>query len=159
MPNFPPVMPLPDHRPGQQIIRLPVFPIGIPHPETFSPLLHFLYSKNQTKLVMDLVALPPPPTLFDDPNQLVEYANRLALTYTEVALVQFSARVHGLWQNACGFNIDNMQLWDTLDLLWEVLLTALAIATGQPQLMIPKYSSQTQPGVPPFPSTTTPSAT
>jgi hypothetical protein len=108
---------------------------------------------------MDLVALPPPPMLFDDPNQLVEYANRLALTYTEVALVQFSARVHGLWQNACGFSIDNMQLWDTLDLLWEVLLTALAIATGQPQLMIPKNSSKTQPGVLPFPSTTTSSAT
>jgi len=52
-----------------------------------------------------------------------------------------------------------MQLWDTLDLLWEVLLTALAIATGQPQLMIPKYSSKTQSGVPPFPSTTTSSAT
>ncbi len=145
MPNFPPVMPLPDHRPGQQFIRVPVFPIGIPHPETFSPLLHFLYSKNQTKLIMDLVALPPPPMLFDDPNQLVEYANRLALTYTEVALVQFSARVHGLWQNACGFSIDNMQLWDTLDLLWEVLLTALAIATGQPQLMIPKNPSKAQP--------------
>jgi len=137
MPSFPPTLPLPTEHSDQQSIRVPVFVIAVPHPETFAPLLVFLYVKNSLGLTQELLPIRPPPTLFEDRSQIIRYASELAKTFTEATLVLLAVKIHGFWQNVCAFVIDNEQLWDTLDVLWEVLLTALAISTGNPHLMIP----------------------
>lgn len=145
MPKFPPTLPLPPFQPGQQTIRVPVFPIAVPHAESFPQLLKFLYCKRPMSLIREMIPLPPPPMLAEDPAQVIQYATELAHTFTDAKLLHLSSEVHGLWRNLCGFNIDNEQLWDTLDLIWKVLLTALAISTGKPELMITKQPSSDVP--------------
>lgn len=137
MPSFPPTLPLPSEPSDLRSIRVPVFLINVPNPETFAALLIFLYVKNSMRLTMDLLPIRPPPTLFEDRSQIIRYASELAKTLTEAALVRLAVKIHGFWQNVCAFVIDNEQLWDTLDVLWEVSLTSLAISTGKPHLMIP----------------------
>jgi hypothetical protein len=44
--------------------------------------------------------------------------------------------VHGLWQNVCALGIFDDGLWETIDFAWRILLTAIAIGTGNPQAMI-----------------------
>lgn len=114
---------------GQRKIKLPVFVLNIPHPESFRALLIHLYVKDPFRLVRDLMPLNPPPTLFSDPSQVSQYASKLAMTFTGGALINFSSRVHGLWQNSCAFGVDDDLLWMVIETLWEVYISALTIST------------------------------
>ncbi|KAF9525271.1 hypothetical protein CPB83DRAFT_796601 [Crepidotus variabilis] len=144
MPKFPPMLPLPPHQAGSQTVRVPVFPISVPHATSFPQLLKFLYCKRPTSLIREMIPLAPPPGLFEDqdPSQVIHYATELAKTFTDAKLVQVAGEVHGLWRNLCGFCVDDELLWNTLDLMWRICLTALAISTGKPEVMISPPSTQ-----------------
>ena len=142
MPPFPPTPTIPTDQPSPQVIKLPVLFITIPHPESFTALLVYLYCKDPTKLAKDLMPLPPPPTLFEDHSQVMQYATKLAMTFTEVALLRIASLVHGLWQNVCAFSIDNETLWTTIDTLWEVFISALTMSTGQRQPALAQSQQQ-----------------
>ncbi|KAK7042274.1 Clampless1 Clp1 protein [Favolaschia claudopus] len=97
-----------------------------------------------------LTPSPSPPTyLSDDRTQLVvprakvlpSFATHLAETYTAQALLRHINSVHGLWQNACVLGVLIDELWDMIDLAWEVLLTAMAISQGKAHLMLIRPSS------------------
>jgi hypothetical protein len=115
---------------------VPVQPLCLPSPSTFSLLSSFLYTKRTDHLLKALLPCPPPPKLEDDPSLLPAFAGRLAGTYTAQALLLHVTSVHGLWQNACVLGVYVDELWDQIDLAWEVLLTAMAISQGTPQLML-----------------------
>ncbi|KAF7342072.1 Clampless1 Clp1 protein [Mycena venus] len=115
---------------------VPVQPLCLPSPTTFSLLSSFLYTKRADHLLKALLPCPPPPTLGDDRTKLPAFAGRLAGTYTAQALLLHVNSVHGLWQNACVLGVYTDELWDTIDLAWEVLLTAMAISQGMPHLML-----------------------
>ncbi|KAJ7846111.1 clampless1 Clp1 protein [Mycena olivaceomarginata] len=104
---------------GCNQLVVPVQPLCLPSPATFSLLSSFLYTKRK----------------------LPAFAGRLAGTYTAQALLLHVNSVHGLWQNACVLGVYVDELWDAIDLAWEVLLTAMAISQGTPHLMLRRPSS------------------
>ncbi|KAJ7507360.1 hypothetical protein B0H11DRAFT_1705894 [Mycena galericulata] len=120
---------------------VPVQPLCLPSPATFSFLSTFLYTKRVDHLLKSLLPCPPPPKLDADRTLLPAFAARLAGTYTSQALLLHVNSVHGLWQNACVLGVFVDELWDTIDLAWEVLLTAMAISAGTPHLMLKRPSS------------------
>ncbi|KAJ7777931.1 hypothetical protein DFH07DRAFT_713316, partial [Mycena maculata] len=120
---------------------IPVQPLCLPSPATFSFLSTFLYTKRVDHLLKALLPCPPPPKLDDDRTLLPAFAGRLAETYTSQALLLHVNSVHGLWQNVCVLGVFVDELWDTIDLAWEVLLTAMAISAGTPYLMLKRPSS------------------
>jgi hypothetical protein len=143
MPLFPPT-PAVSTDGSPQVLKLPVFVVTIPHPPSFTSLLVYLYCKNPVKLAKDLMPLPPPATLFEDHSQVIPYATKLAVTFTDVVLLRFASLVHGVWQNACAFAIDDETLWTAIDTLWEVFISALRMSTGQRQPAAQSSSAQQQ---------------
>ncbi|KAJ7326251.1 hypothetical protein DFH08DRAFT_1027093 [Mycena albidolilacea] len=126
---------------GCNQLVVPVQPLCLPSPATFSLLSSFLYTKRADHLLKALLPCAPPPTLDDDRSKLPAFAGRLAGTYTAQALLLHVNSVHGLWQNACVLGVYVDELWDAIDLAWEVLLTAMAISQGMPHLMLRRPSS------------------
>ncbi|KAJ6588557.1 hypothetical protein B0H19DRAFT_1057715 [Mycena capillaripes] len=126
---------------------VPVQPLCLPSPTTFSLLSSFLYTKRADHLLKALLPSPPPPKLDDDRTLLPGFAARLAGTYTAQALLLHVNSVHGLWQNVCVLGVYDDELWYQIDLAWEVLLTAMAISQGTPHLMLKRPSSPPPPPV------------
>ncbi|KAJ7248135.1 hypothetical protein B0H12DRAFT_726805 [Mycena haematopus] len=124
---------------------VPVQPLCLPSPATYFLLSSFLYTKRADHLLKALLPCPPPPALDDDRTLLPAFAGRLASTYTAQALLLHVTSVHGLWQNACVLGVFVDELFDTIDLAWEVLLTAMAISQGTPELMLKRPSSPPPP--------------
>lgn len=133
LPPFPPSAP----QSTPQGVTVPVRPLCLPAPQTYPQLSSFLYSKRTDLLLQSLMPCPPSTNLETDPSELPKFATKLAGTYTSQALLQHTMTVHGLWQNVCALGIFDDCLWDTIDLAWQVLLTAIAIGTGAPQAMLP----------------------
>lgn len=69
----------------------------------------------------------------------------LAGMYTPPALLYQAMAVHGLWQNVCALGIFDDELWDMMDLAWEVMLSAVAIAIGSPEKMLGTESGSANP--------------
>ncbi|KAF7366432.1 Clampless1 Clp1 protein [Mycena sanguinolenta] len=116
-----------------------------PSPASYPLLSTFLYTKRADHLLKSLLPTPPPQKLDDDRTLLPAFAGRLASTYTAQALLLHVTTVHGLWQNACVLGVFVDELFDTIDLAWEVLLTAMAISQGTPHLMLKRPSSPPPP--------------
>lgn len=143
---------LPPFRPTSEAIRsagpektlreviLPVRPICLPSAQTYPQLSSFLYTKRTDALLASMMPCLPPQSLADQ-SEITAFATRLAGTYTIQALLQHAMTVHGLWGNVCALGIFDDALWETIDLAWQVLLTAIAIGTGNPQSMIPPTSA------------------
>lgn len=96
---------------------LPVVPLCLPAPETFATLQHYLYTKRTDTLLAALV-----PSLSSLPAQPVS------------TLLQRATVIHGLWRNVCALGVSDEQLWRTMDVAWEAVLRALAVATSQPSM-------------------------
>ncbi|KAI0050342.1 hypothetical protein FA95DRAFT_1487496 [Auriscalpium vulgare] len=138
LPALPPSHPTPPTTPGSRI-TVPVVPLCLPSPPTFPHLSAYLYGKRADVLLASLLPCAPPAfdkSGTDEDRQraaIKQFASKLAATYTPHALLQHAMRVNGLWRNACVLGVFDDALWATIDLAWEVLLYALAIATGNPQ--------------------------
>lgn len=118
-------------------ITIPVRPISLPSPETYPQLSSFLYTKHTNALLSSMLPCLPPRTLSNEQSEVTAFATRLAATYTMQALVRHCTTIIGLWSNVCALGIADGSLWETIDLAWKVLLTAIAIANGTPERMIP----------------------
>ncbi|KAI0059984.1 hypothetical protein BV25DRAFT_1808084 [Artomyces pyxidatus] len=140
LPSLPDSHPIIPETPGSSI-TVPVVPLCIPSPQTYPHLSAYLYIKRADILLSQLLPCPPPPAVATPPDDsesaqkdaIMTFAGKLAATYTPHALLQYAMRVNGLWRNACALGIFDDGLWATMDLAWEIVLCALAIATGNPQ--------------------------
>lgn len=128
-------------------ITVPILPLRIPYPNGFPALSAYLYTKDTKPLLASI--LPPAPripaTIETDRSQISLYANMLAGMYTPPALLYQAMAVHGLWQNVCALGIFDDELWDMMDLAWEVMLSAVAIAIGSPEKMLGTESGSANP--------------
>jgi hypothetical protein len=146
LPKFPSPLPAALPEEGIRKIDVPVWPLCLPSPATYPHLSTYLYSKR-TDLFMKSVLPRPPPSAFQlrDPSQVSGFARELAETFTVQTLVKHALMVFGVWQNVCALGVFEDNLWETLDTLWELLLTSIAIGTGSlstlappsPQLPVP----------------------
>jgi hypothetical protein len=135
LPQLPPSTPSPTNV-GDQI-KIPIVPLCIPSPQTFPRLSAYLYTKNSFSLLTSLLSTRPPLSLtLEDEYTIRQFAGRLAGTYTTQALLHQIMMVNGLWRNVCALGIFDGGIWSAMDIAWEALLTALAIATGNPSAIM-----------------------
>jgi len=124
-------------------ITVPVVPLCIPAPELYTPLSVYLYTKRLDMLLQSLLPALPTTSLnvYTSPDEtseeatkqregLLSFAQRLAATYTPHALLSYAMRVNGLWRNVCALGIFESKIWAAMDFAWEVLILAMAMATG-----------------------------
>ena len=115
-------------------MTLPVIPLCIPSPETFSQLSAYLYTKNGSQLLASLLPtrMLTPPSILSldhaldvDSPELQQYSGELRATYTPYALLMHAMTINGLWRNVCALGVFDDQLWEVLDLAWDAVLGAL----------------------------------
>jgi len=58
--------------------------------------------------------------------EVQQFSTKLRATYTLHALLARAMTINGLWRNVCALGIFDAQLWEILDLVWEVVIGALA---------------------------------
>ena len=73
---------------------------------------------------------PPASTFQQDQSKVPDFAKELAETFTVRTLIKHILTVYGVWQNVCAMGVFDDNLWETLDILWELLLTSIVIGTG-----------------------------
>ncbi|KAF8918115.1 hypothetical protein CPB85DRAFT_113041 [Mucidula mucida] len=137
--------------------HVPVQPFCLPHPPSYGPLSQYLYTHRQDVLFSTLCAPMPAPKFFpsqahvstSEPLSLSMedmrvFARELSETYTQHKLLQSISTIHGLYKNVVALGIHDDGLWEVLDVLWGVYLTAVGwkvegIATGE---VLPNFSAE-----------------
>lgn len=123
-------------------MTIPVVPLCIPSPETFSKLSAYLYTKEASWLLATLLptgTLTPASILsldyYIDGNspELQQYQAKLRTTYTPHALLMYAVAINGLWRNVCALGVFDDQLWEVMDLAWEAIIGALNWKEGAPE--------------------------
>ena len=121
-------------------VLLPVLPLNLPSPAAFKILHTYLYDHSLEGLMRSLFPLPSPfvqslshhtiqSTLASGSSlhQLSTYLSS-ATGGSLQALTTHAAHVKELWQDIVALGIHDPELWDALDLSWEVVLGALNLA-------------------------------
>ncbi|KAF8501863.1 hypothetical protein BU17DRAFT_71967 [Hysterangium stoloniferum] len=93
---------------------LPVIPLCVPEPASFPLLMHYLYTKRPDRL---FAALLPA-------------GASVATTFMVQAVLAHAASVHVLWSNVIAMGVFDDGLSKSVEMVWEVLVEALAISTG-----------------------------
>ncbi|KAF8186402.1 hypothetical protein BJ912DRAFT_971689 [Pholiota molesta] len=128
-------------------------PAAIPAPcaRVLPTTLDYLYTKQVHFLLRSFLPGPPPRDLMTNPMRPRGYALYLAQTFTTPAMLKCIYSLEGLWQNVCQLGVYDDNLWEAMDVMWQTLLTALAIASGNPSLMLPHPNpSASRPAISPM---------
>jgi hypothetical protein len=149
MPERIPSEPSSSSRPQDVQITLPTQSLCVPSPESYAPLARYIYHKDTLKLLTELLPVAPDADFEANQAQVSSFGTFIGRNCELSKIVSRMTLINGLWKNACALQVhdDWDGLWDTIELAWEVILTALAVATGKPELMIPA-DSQTPPPTP-----------
>jgi len=130
----------PSSGPSSGSVHLPVLPLTLPSPAAFKLLHTYLYDHSLEGLMRSLFPLPSPfvqslshhtiqSTLASGSSlhQLSSYLCSSTAGSLQ-ALTTHAAHVKELWQDIVALGIHDPELWDALDLSWEVVLGALNLA-------------------------------
>ncbi|TFY69599.1 hypothetical protein EVG20_g3079 [Dentipellis fragilis] len=151
LPALPESHPQPPSTDGESI-TVPVVPLGLPSPHSFPQLTSYLYTKRVDTLLLALLPCAPPAPLQPSPDSedreaeqkamIAQFARKLSATFTPHALLQRTLFIYGMWKNVCALGIFDDNLWLVMELAWEVMMCAMAYATGNTsvQPMPPMYS-------------------
>ncbi|GLB39721.1 putative homolog of CLP1 of Coprinus cinereus and of Schizophyllum commune [Lyophyllum shimeji] len=137
-----PRLPPSHQQPHSPTLQLPVLPLSIPSPAAFTILRSFMYDH---RLESVLKALFPVPSSFlqslshekvqaalasgSTLHQLSSYLCSSASSNLHT-LTTHAMHVKELWQDMVALGLHDPELWDTLDLAWEVVLGALNLAAA-----------------------------
>ncbi|PCH35746.1 hypothetical protein WOLCODRAFT_20136 [Wolfiporia cocos MD-104 SS10] len=122
--------PPPALAPGSEI-TLPVVPVRVADVPAFPTFMEYVYNKRADLLLARLLPDTAPDAAAQTaPRAIVAYAEQLAATCPVPALLHQVRVVRGVWANAAAFGVYDAGLWAALDLAWEIILHALAFATG-----------------------------
>lgn len=123
-------------------LHLPVVPLALPSPAAFKVLHGYLYSHSLEAVLKSLFPLPSgftqglshytvQATLSSGStlHQLSSYLCSSAGSNLQV-LTNHAAHVKELWQDMVVLGLNDPELWDTLDLAWEITLGALNLAAS-----------------------------
>ncbi|TFK52754.1 hypothetical protein OE88DRAFT_1656321 [Heliocybe sulcata] len=133
IPSFPKPSPASDS--GR--VTIPIVPLTVPSASTF-PLLHaYLYTKRLDALLTNLLPIPLQllPSATPTPDELKRASHHLASTamFSADHLTRYVSLVHSLWKNIVALGVFEKELWQALDLAWEVVVGAVHIANGARQ--------------------------
>ncbi|KAJ7618611.1 hypothetical protein FB45DRAFT_1033806 [Roridomyces roridus] len=130
---------------------LPVLPFSLPSPQAFTILHPYMYTHRLDAALAGLLPLLPafletlaPGPSTDAPHARVSAAlsSRSAIHALAAhlaasaggslsALMAHARHVKELWQDMVALGLYDAELWDALDLAWEVVLAALNLAAAQ----------------------------
>ncbi|KAJ7629419.1 hypothetical protein DFH06DRAFT_719742 [Mycena polygramma] len=137
LPRLPPPAPRPR---ASGSIHLPVLPLALPSAPAFSILHAFMYSKRLDAVLTALFPIPPHflralthktvrAALQSGPDLHHLSAHLCAASAANVqVLMTHTAHVKELWQDMVALGIDDVALWDTVELAYEIVLGALNLA-------------------------------
>lgn len=125
-------------------VSIPVLPLAVPSPAAFQTLHQFLYTHNVAGLLSALLPSLPSAflatvsspvihsTLASGPKLHQLSAHLVSRTQGQKTQVLMSQAQHitALWRNAVALGVHDGELWDSIDLAWEVVLGSLNLAAG-----------------------------
>lgn len=124
------------------LLHLPVLPLALPSPAAFKVLHGYLYNHSLDGILKSLFPLPAgfvhglshhtvQSTLASGStlHQLSTYLCSSAGSSLQ-ALTIHAAHVKELWQDMVALGLHDPELWDTVDLAWEIILGALNLAAA-----------------------------
>ncbi|KAF5350607.1 hypothetical protein D9756_008652 [Leucocoprinus leucothites] len=142
LPALPPSNPIPSVNGN---LTLPVLPLTLPSPAAFHVIHQYLYT-HRLDAVMTSLGFPASAfqqnlthqnvrAALQSPDALHQLAVRLCqhTSGNLGKLTALTARVKDLWQDMVSLGLYEQELWDTLDLAWEILLGALNLAAANQQ--------------------------
>lgn len=119
---------------------MPVLPLSLPSPAAFSILHQFMYHHRLDTVLKALIPLPSQflhnlshqtvQSTMASPNMLHQLSSYLCSSAASNigALTTHAAHVKELWQDMVALGLHDPELWDAVDLAWEVVLGALNLA-------------------------------
>ncbi|KAJ7441238.1 hypothetical protein FB451DRAFT_1441438 [Mycena latifolia] len=121
--KLPHLLPMPPPAPSRAAsATLPILLLTLPSPQAFAILHAFLYTH---RLAPALAALLPLPPRSSSPSRMPRSPPRS----TAPPRAMRSRPTCELWQDMVALSMYDAELWDALDLAWEVVLGALNLAT------------------------------
>ncbi|KAI6132915.1 hypothetical protein EV401DRAFT_1914900 [Pisolithus croceorrhizus] len=124
-------------------VTLPVLSLSVPSPSAFAPLHAFLYTHSVANLLSALLPAVPSNflstltshqalrgTLASGPALHSLSAHLMSSAPGLSALTGVAQRIAAVWRNAVALGIHDPELWDCLDLAWEVVLGAMNLGAG-----------------------------
>ena len=128
-------------------VTIPVIPLSVPSPAAFQTLHQYLYSHNIAQLLSTLIPSIPPQFLSTLSSQSIRStlgtgsklhqlsAHCFSQTRAEGGhptqiLMGQAQHINALWRNAVALGCSDNDLWDVIDLAWEVILGSLNLAAG-----------------------------
>ena len=128
--------------PSSSTLRAPVLPLALPSPAAFHVIHAYLYNHHLGGVLQALFPLPSGfvqslshntvlSTLASGTtlHQLSSYLCSSAGSSLQI-LTTHAAHVKELWQDLVALGLCDSELWDTVDLAWEVVLGALNLAAA-----------------------------
>lgn len=126
--------------PVSHTLHLPVIPMAVPSPAAFAVLRSFMYDHRLDSVLKALFPLPGN-FLMNLSHSTVratmtsgQALHQLSLYLCEASghdlqkLTMHTAHVKDLWQDMVALGLFDTELWDTLDLAWEIVLGAMNLA-------------------------------
>ncbi|KAF9238976.1 hypothetical protein BU15DRAFT_88193 [Melanogaster broomeanus] len=124
-------------------VTLPVLPLTVPSPAAFAPLHAFLYTHSVPQLLSTLLPAVPASflstltspqalrgTLASGPALHKLSAHLLSSAPGMGALTGVAQNIAAVWRNAVALGVHDPELWDCLDLAWEIVLGAMNLGAG-----------------------------
>ncbi|KAF8557510.1 hypothetical protein OG21DRAFT_1505236 [Imleria badia] len=124
-------------------VTLPILPLSVPSPAAFAPLHAFLYTHSVAQLLSTLVPAIPSTflstltsshairgTLSSGPALHRLSAHLLSSAPGMGALTNVAQNIAAVWRNAVALGVHDPELWDCLDLAWEIVLGAMNLGAG-----------------------------
>ncbi|KAJ7639730.1 hypothetical protein DFH06DRAFT_1217697 [Mycena polygramma] len=116
-------------------LRLPVCPVVLPSVPALVAIRRYIYTQRIDLLFATFLPLPAPLThpaivaALESSETQLRLATHLVSARPGVAhLLGYAACVRDVWRTACGLGMYDIELWDALDLAWELIIAALNIA-------------------------------
>lgn len=139
--KFPP-LPSAHQRPGSSTIKIPVLSLTVPYPAAFGLLHGFMYAHRIDQLLGTLIPMPKQflQGLTHDivrnylasgskVHQLSSYLVASASNNVQT-LMSHANHIRELWFNMVALGMQDPDLWDSLDLAYEVVLGALNLVNS-----------------------------
>jgi hypothetical protein len=138
-------MPFSNPQPHENTVTIPILPLAVPSPAAFPTLHQFLYTHNVATLLATL--LPSLPSAFLSTisssvihstlasGQKLHQLSSHCLAHSQQGhatqiLMGHTQHITALWRNAIALGVHDKDLWDAMDLAWEVVLGSLNLAAG-----------------------------
>lgn len=124
-------------------VTLPILPLSVPSPAAFAPLHAFLYTHSVAQLLSTLIPAVPSSflstltsshairgTLSSGPALHTLSTHLLSSAPGMGALTNVAQNIAAVWRNAVALGVHDPELWDCLDLAWEIVLGAMNLGAG-----------------------------